>query len=237
MRKGSLLFLCGLLAGVLFLSGCGGEEAEVTAEPTPSTPAAERQTVEVILDFELLTRSQMIEAARAIFVGQVVGISTTAWNQDSGDYWEQTLEGTTLTAMPVHQLEVAVVEMIVDEIGLGETAVLTIIGKSPADVGVVPISESLVLGGTADYELAVGDQVILFVTEREIGWWNEDEQMEYVAERGEFVGARRPVLAFANHPSASFLLLGEDGLYYPQPIAPEFEEGGVSLDALLAEIK
>jgi hypothetical protein len=35
----------------------------------------------------------------------------------------------------------------------------------------------------------------------------------------------------------SFLLLGEDGLYYPQTIAPEFEDGGVSLEALLGEIE
>jgi hypothetical protein len=61
--------------------------------------------------------------------------------------------------------------------------------------------------------------------------------MEYVPERGGFEGARRPVLAFANHPSASFLLLGEDGLYYPQYPAEEVVDGPVSLEALREEIE
>jgi hypothetical protein len=92
---------------------------------TAAAPTA-GQMMEVILDFELLTRTQMIAEADAIFVGQVTDISPTSWNQDSGEYWEQEIEGTTLTAMPIHQLELAVTQPIVNEIGLSETAVLTI---------------------------------------------------------------------------------------------------------------
>lgn len=251
MQKRRSVVLSILFIAFSLLAACTAAESETTdafptaesptsipqtAEPAPTIPTADRQTMEVILDYALLTRSQMIDSADAIFVGRVTDISPTTWNQDNGQYWEQEIEGTTMNAMPVHQLAVAVLEPIKDEIGLGETAVLTINGKSPADDGPVPISDSLELGGTADYDLKVGDQLVLFVEQREFAWWNPDEQMEYNAEQGAFVGARRPVLTFANLPTASYLLLGADGLYHPQPPAEELEAGPLSLEALVEEV-
>lgn len=233
MRSRIFVRSIAFIAVLLLLAACAPDL--LVTSPT-AVPTSAGQTVEVILDYELLSRAQMIAAADAIFVGQVNDISPTSWNQDSGQYWEQEIEGTTITATPVHQLKVAVLQPIVDQVGLGETAVLTVSGKSPGDNGLVQITESLQLGGTVDYDLQVGDRVILFATEREISWWSGDEPMRYEAARGEFVGPRRPVLAFTNLPAASYLLLGEDGLYHPQPPASESDDGPVSLATLLGEI-
>lgn len=222
---------------VLFLTAaCSDDENGVTAEPPPSI-SGERQRVEVILDYEYLTRSQMIEEADAIFVAVIEEISATGWNQDNGKYWEQELEGTTITAMPVHTILVMVKDVAKDEIGLGETAVLTISGKSPADDGSVLFSGTSELGGTADYSLAPGDEVLLFVSERMVGWWGEDEQMTYNAAQGAFEGAKRKVLNFANMPIASYLRLGADGLYYPEEKSPDNEAGPVSLEEIIQAVQ
>ena len=225
-----------LLSIGFLLSSCISGNGVETAEPTSAVPAGEPQTVTVTLDYGLLPRSQMIEAADAIFAAVVEDISTTVWNQDNGEYWVQESNGVTLTATPLHRIEVAVVEVLKDEVGLGKTAVLTISGKSPADDGQVYISDLLSLGGTADHDLEVGEQILLFVTEENFGWWGEDEQMEYDRGRGGFFGATRPVLTFANHPMASFLRFGFDELYHPQPPAEEYGDGPISLDDIVAEI-
>lgn len=168
---------------------------EVTAVTTPTHPP--EHPVET--SYALLARDELIETADAIFVGRVTAISPTQFNQDSGDYWEVTTEEadgreTMQTALPVFTVELTVDEVWVDEVGLGETAVLTQVGSSP-------------LEENSDWSLQVGDEIIAFVVQREIAWRDES--------------GRRGVLRFANAPADTYLLRGDDGRYASLPQAAD----------------
>jgi len=96
-----------------------------------------------------ITREEMIDQADIIFVGKVVGISPTQWNQDSGEAWDGGLQ--------LHYIELEVLEPIVDTIGLGEHVTLIALGRSP-------------LEARADHALKEGDQAVIFARQKELAW-------------------------------------------------------------------
>lgn len=197
-----------------------------TAVPPTTTPE-----IRVITEFSyaLEPRTEMIKSADAIFAGQIIDISPTQYNQDSGEYWEQTtVEGpgleTTHTALPIFTIELTVDTVWVDEVGLGETAVLTQVGYKPIDV----IDPVLSAGETAqpeissDWQLQIGDEIIAFVVQREIAWWDGQPIRAVPYEDGfSFEVGRREVLRFANAPLDTYLLRQEDGRYASPPGASE----------------
>lgn len=199
----------------VFLVGCrvadSALDATVTAVASTATPE-----IRVVTEFSyaLEPREGMIKTADAILAGRVTNISPTQYNQDSGEYWEQTtIEGPGLetihTALPVFTIELTVDTVWVDEIGLGETAVLTQVGSSPLD-------------DNHDWSIQAGDEIIAFVVQREIAWWDGQPVRAIPYEDGfSFEVGRREVLRFANAPADTYLLRQADGRYASLPGASE----------------
>lgn len=102
----------------------------------------------------------MAAQAEAVFVGTVTGITCDGWNQDGGGYWNvevdellpreevTVLDGAEIppeliteggrikvvagaSASVMHQVTLQVEEILLDDVGLGQEAVLTIFGNSP----------------------------------------------------------------------------------------------------------
>ena len=203
--------------------------------PAPVSPGATAvppnapQEIRVEPSYTLVSRDEMIKTADAIFAGQIIDISPTQFNQDSGEYWELTTEegpglATTHSAWPVYFVEVTVERPFVDEIGLGDTAVLTLLGKSPVDTDEPTNSqdETVRVGGDSDYSFRVGDEIIAFVNQTEIAWWDRQPVRTIPFEDGvTFDYGRRSVLIFANAPHETYLLRANDGRYASLPGASE----------------
>lgn len=100
---------------------------------------------------ELLTRETMITQADAIFVGKVVSISPTSWNQDNGSYWDD--------GFLLHTVDVEILRPVAGnkEFMRNGNISITILGNSPLD-------------GIAEHSLKVGDQAAFFVNKTEIAW-------------------------------------------------------------------
>ncbi|MCB9418958.1 MAG: hypothetical protein H6667_04100 [Ardenticatenaceae bacterium] len=209
LRRWLWLFFC-LFCGLSACQSGVGLPDEATAVP-PTTPPEMRVVTE--FSYAIEPREEMIKTADAIFAGRVTDISSTQYNQDSGEYWEQTTEEggleTTHTAQPVFTIELTVDEILVDEVGLGETAVLTQVGDSPLD-------------GNNDWSIQIGDDIIAFVVQRETAWWDGQPVRAIPYEDGfSFEVGRRDVLRFANAPHDTYLLRQADGRYASLPGAYE----------------
>jgi hypothetical protein len=197
-----------------------------TAVPPTTTPEI---YAAIESSYALEPRTEMIKTADAIFAGRVTDISPTQYNQDSGEYWEQTtVEGagleTTHTALPVFTIELTVDAVWVDEVGLGETAVLTQVGYKPIDVTdpVLNSGETTQSTFTSDWPLQIGDEIIAFIVQREIAWWDGQPVRAIPYEDGfSFEIGQREVLRFANAPLDTYLLRQEDGRYASLPGAYE----------------
>lgn len=140
---------------------------------------------EVFIDqdfsYVYLDEDEAIDHAEAIFLGQVANVSPTRWNQDSGRAWNRGLQ--------IHTVEVDVIESIVDEVGLGDRATITILGESP-------------LTGEADHNLSPGDRAILFIRQTDLAWRE---------------GGTRPILELVSAPTDSYYKQREDGLFDGRP--------------------
>lgn len=217
--------LLGIL--LLYLAACI-QKAPIPIEVTAVSPTTPSE-IRVESSYVLLPRDEMIKMADAIFAGQIVDISPTQFNQDSGEYWETTAEegpglGTTFSAWPVYFVELAVERPFVDKIGLGNTAVLTLLGNSPADAAdpVNSRGEAVQAGGGSDWTFQVGDEIIAFVNQTEIAWWDGQPVRAVPYEDGfSFEIGRRPALIFANAPHDTYLLRQDNGRYASLPNADE----------------
>ncbi|GAB4579156.1 MAG: hypothetical protein Fur0022_18940 [Anaerolineales bacterium] len=179
-----LFFLCIL---VLF-SGCTPQN-----QGSGSTTTEQIQIIQSA-SYGEISLEQMYQEADFIFVGKIIQISSTQWNQDNGEYWnDETTTGE--TALQVHTIEVEPIQSIVDNLGQEGTVKITILGSSPMD------------GSHADHDLKVGMQVMFFTQEREIAWR----------------GGMKMIVGLMGAPSYSYFTLGEDGLYHgallTQPIS------------------
>ena len=195
-RSKSILVPVGILVVVglalLFL------EPAPRQEPEAATPSD--VTVEQLFSYALISLEEMIDESDAIFLGKVVSISPTRWNQDSGEEWYDSVSG---SGLQLHTIELEVLEPIVDTIGLGQQVTITVLGSSP-------------LEGSADHDLKMDDQAVIFAGSGEIAW------------RG---GTMRPVLLLAGAPSDSHFILGGNGLYRGR-----WNEEPVSLEQLIDRI-
>jgi len=174
-----------------------------------------------------LTREEMIEQADLVFVGRVVNIAPTRWNQDSGEYWDEDETQDPDSSLLYHEIELAIIRPIIDTIGVGEKVVITVLGNSP--VGPQPEVPGLkvngqpvivVEAGSPEHDLKVDDQAIFFAEQREIAW------------RGG-IGGMRPVVSFMGCYRDSYLVQGKDGLYHFW--RPDLEPP-ISLEALIVQI-
>lgn len=93
----------------------------------------------------------MMSEADMIFQGQVVEISQTRWNQDSGEYWDG--------GLPYHEIVLAVGQPIVGDVQ--DQAKVTVLGNAPLD-------DQVVLEG--GHSLQVGDELVVFARQTELAW-------------------------------------------------------------------
>jgi len=202
--------LVGLAAGLaLTLFEIRGEESVHLAPQSQDAPGV----VVINASYAAISREEMIAQADVILVGRVTNVSPTRFNQDSGEYWEDT--NSPRTICPIHQIEIAVLQTIVDTIGVDDTVVVTVWGNSPLER---PLGSAagIIMAGSPDHNLEVGDQVIAFLGQRNIAWRD----------------GTRPVLMFMGFPAESYLVLGSDGLYHDDWLDKE----PVSLEALIAQV-
>lgn len=265
LRRESIVILMAVL--LLLLGACTAVSSSPPS-PTPPTPTLSATPIpyitrtfnqdvqgHIIMDYEFLTREQMIEQADAIFGGTVQTVSPVMWNQDSGEYWEIEIED----IVPEEQVvieevgpdgEIVIAEdAIPDELRTEEGVRLsTIIDALPVReielVRLQPIVDMVGLDDTVtltvlDQDAAVqeGDRIIVFARQTEFAWWDGAGPRRIGGPKGYLDVGRREVLTFITAPAASALWLGEDGLYHARyPAAEYYGASPISLAELIGEI-
>ncbi|NUM47132.1 MAG: hypothetical protein HUU38_20730 [Anaerolineales bacterium] len=153
-------------------------------QPKGSAPIANIPLVETEGDYVIFPLDYMIDISNAIFIGKVINISPTRWNQDSGEFWigsspEQ-------VALQLHNLELDMVQPIVDTLGLSKQVqvIVPTVGDFDANERTVYMKE--------------GDQVLFFALRTEIAWRD----------------GMQTVLRQTNAPLYSYFTLGKDGFYH-----------------------
>jgi len=173
----------------------------------------------------------MLENADIIAAGKVLAIGQTRWNQDNGEYWEESLQDdsgfeTVVSATPCYTLTLSVDRLLVGSLGLKEDRLVTTV------VGVSPLDQP---AATPPFHPRIGDEIVAFVRRGEIGWYNGD--IRYDPEGGFEIG-RKTALLFAGGPDNAHLIINGQGLYHrpsatQSPFAPAAElTRAISLDEL-----
>jgi hypothetical protein len=193
--------------------------------PNPYKPSkSDAEHVEIGFSYTGASFEDRIERSNLIFAGTVMNMSPTQWNQDSGEYWEEEVDGTVYTALPFYTVEVSVDKLTVADSSIGKSrgVILTILGANPltskedAVTKRGPVFNSL----NADVpDLQVGDEIIVFARKTELAWRD----------------GKRPIWQLIGLPTESYLLKGDDGLYRFQN-SPTKGEGVLSLETLMAQI-
>jgi hypothetical protein len=180
-----------LLVGLFALAACVPTGSEPLAVMPTLTPTAELVCIRVALEVQVDDDAGALAATEAAFLGEIIDISPTHFNQDSGEYYED--------ALAIHTVTYRVIEPIVDEIGLGPEVTLTSTAGSPVDGGEVEVAEGNVrcYGVTVAHEFEVGQEMVVLAGRRELPW---------------HLAGQREVLAFATWPPYSYFS-SEEGLY------------------------
>jgi hypothetical protein len=189
-----ILIYCGLflLGTILLVGNLSGKR--VTNSRFEKTPQFTDETLIVSsYEYEWLSTDQRIERAQAIVAGVVTTISPTSWNSDRGQPWEADfpageprMDLVIPVPLQIHALQVEVMQSIVDQIGLGKTVAITVLGNSPLDGREY----------TA-HDLQVGDRLILLLEQGDLAWQ----------------GGLKTVVRLIGEPNASYFKLGENELY------------------------
>jgi len=202
-----VLFVVGLTLSLLGAMGVGlnaGVNETTTNSEIKSYSGPPAAAVE--MSYGAVTFEEMIERANVILTGRVTNIGETRWNQDSGAYWEETIKDeigeTTVPALPYYEVTISPEQIIADSFGiLADQLVVTVIGTSPVDY---PATDH-------DASLKRGDEIVAFVRQGEIAWYNG--KVTYNKATFSFETGMKPVLLFMGYPDNSYLLKGQDGLY------------------------
>ena len=141
-----------------FLVAC----ASTPINPSPAAPAIQRSQSFIWVG---MTTEQVIDDAEAILMGKVTSLSPSRWNQDSGEYWEDDSD----MALQYYEVTLEVTDAVVDEIGFGDRAIITVLGPSPADLA--PRTDSEVQHTQADsIPFQEGEKVLLFIEKVPLAW-------------------------------------------------------------------
>jgi hypothetical protein len=170
-------------------------------EVTHGQPAYAFEASYLTISFE-----EMVRTADLIVSGQVAEIGKTKWNQDGGEYWEETYkdEGgeTRIGAFPYFEVTLSPEQVVFDPShAADQPIVVTLIGMSPSDTQAAP----------DELGLRPGSEIVAFIRHGEVAWWRG--QLDYDKVSGSFSIGRKPVLQFMGVPNESYMRLGEDGLF------------------------
>lgn len=139
-----------MILGIYATIGCAVNQSLPIVTPTSVNTIAKQS-----FTYLEISDKDKIEKSNIILVGKIMTISPTRWNQDDGNMWEA--QGSQIGAFQVHELEVQVIRKIVDDLNIGETLTVTILGTSPKEE-------------YPDYNLSEGDQVVMFLKKGAIAW-------------------------------------------------------------------
>lgn len=203
----------------------------VACQPTSASPTRlTKQPLELsdtIIKIErsyvLLSRQELINQADEIFLGQIRHISPTRWNQDSGKYWEETIEekdGREQTVLPLayYEIEFSIIHSI-----LGKpdgSLVVTVTGKSPVEdkLWVTYEGRQFEVQFSENLRLQTGDRLIVFAHYNTIPWRNPNKPLQRIdlPDGGYYYdpGDSHSVLCFLQEPASSLFYEGSDGLYH-----------------------
>jgi len=196
-------------------------------------------------EYVLLRRDDMVANADIILLGEVKHISPTQWNQDSGEYWEEVTEDgvsdkgemltTSFAAWPVLRVQLKVLQILVDEVGIGNELTLTVLGKGPQDPPDMVFVDGITLQASTPYSLNIGYQIVVFAIQTEMAWRDPSQPIQLLTNTDGstyFDIGKRTIFDFIGAPAISFLIAGENALYYSTPEAT-FQEEPVSLEQLM----
>ena len=206
-----MLFLLLAVVGIKFTAG----KIETTAIP-PIERSYKPPGPSFSASYAYVPFVEMIKYADLILTGQVTNIGETKWNQDSGEYWEETFKDeigeTTIPALPYYEVTISPAQIIVDALGINEDQlVVTVVGMS------------------GENNLKTGDEMYTFVRQGEMAWY--DGNVTYNAKTYSFETGWKSVLFFTGAPDQSYLLKGPDGQYQ---FVENYEQlGPFSLDELI----
>ena len=173
-----ILLVLMLIVLVNIISACQ------TNPPSDRTePAANTSIIGQSPSYALLTDEEEVKTSAAIFMGKVVSLSPTTWNQDNGEAWDN--EGSSIATLQLHTVDIQVEQKIIDTLGLGDTITVTSLGTSPAEE-------------FADYHLGVGDEALLFVKKAKIAWRE---------------GGTKEVILYTGSPLQSIYVKNYEGQY------------------------
>ena len=131
--------LVGLLAAIGYIAANHTTRVYLLPRTKGLTPPSSVEASYAYLSFDDLVRT-----ADAIVTGYVQGISSTRWNQDSGEYWEYYLkEGgfdTIIVAQPYYEIVLTIERRLIAPSNLEDIEQLTVVGPafSPVDGGESP---------------------------------------------------------------------------------------------------
>lgn len=214
-----------------------------------SRGANEEENITVNFETESVyfTQEELLKGADLIFAGKVLAISPTRWNQDSGEYWTETTEEgmttegeqltTTHSAWPIYEVELSVIQPIVDEIGVSQEVVLTLLGKSPIDT-VTSDTASDVQVDAETVNLQIGQELIVFAMQTDLAWRDPTRPIELITSpdgTSYFDIGKRSIITLMGVTANAYLVKGSDGLYYYSEKASNRQEP-ISLDSLIQDI-
>ena len=103
------------------------------------------------MDYGALPFDQLVKTSDVIFVGKVIELTPSRWNQDDGEYWQDGFQ--------YHTVRFEASQFFVDKLGISNQKTIEIMigGRSIAE-------------GNGDYSLKVGDEVIAFAGLVDLAW-------------------------------------------------------------------
>lgn len=205
-----ILIITGIVVGILLMM----IETPLRKQVTSLLLTSGAMTIEQHASYIGATYEEMIDNSDVIFVGKVVSISPTTWNQDSGEYWvDKSSDGSIKdVGLQIHRIKFEISRIIADRIGYSDKLLeITVVGRSPLDQN-------------AEYKLAEGENLIVFARKTELAWRN----------------GKRWVFMFMTAPQMSYLSRDADGLY--KGFIVERKQGilavkpPISLDQLILDV-
>lgn len=163
---------------------------------------------------------QLINDADVVFAGTLKHISHSKWNQDNDEYWTDESPARVTTPLQYHTLQFDVSQFIINKTESKDLKKIeiTVLGPSPID-------------GNADYNLSIGDNVVVFARETELAWKEGSH--------------RKPIIEIATAPElASFVQMDPPNGPYSGKIIHDLGKGdfttediSLSLQDLISQIQ
>ncbi|WP_448592732.1 hypothetical protein [Thermoflexus hugenholtzii] len=166
-----------LIVGILSLLAC-------RHDPQGGAPSPDMQ---IHPSYATMSRRERIQQADAIVLAQVLAISLTRWNSNSGQLWTP----------PSPEAPDRSVPLPIHTVTLRPKRVLVAHGSLPNSINVVVLGQSPLEEPSEDYKLRIGDTIMAFLWQRDLIW----------------EGGTRLVWMFMGYPAASYLRERPDGTW------------------------